>query len=231
MNPVSATRKFCAMAALLAKDPSGLRYVHRWFYSLLPGHYPLVDELPWITFKAITWLSDYLDPDMTVFEYGSGGSTLFLCQRVQRVITVEHDRAYFDLVRDRLATRGITNCEYMLREPAPLCSPEIQDYSTESFTSFAERYRKMSFREYVRTIDNYPDQTFDLVVVDGRSRISCVRRALKKIKPGGYILLDNSERPGYQDARNLLKHCDSCDFFGIVPSNLELYQTSVWRID
>ncbi len=39
----------------------------------------LLDEgLPWITFPAMRWLHGHLRPSMSVFEWGSGGSTVFL---------------------------------------------------------------------------------------------------------------------------------------------------------
>ncbi len=39
---------------------------------------------------------------------------------------------------------------------------------------------------------------FDLIIVDGRARSACLRRAVSLLKPeGGLLLLDNSERSHY----------------------------------
>jgi hypothetical protein len=43
-------------------------------------------------------------------------------------------------------------------------------------------YFNLSFEEYVRKIDVYPDESFDLVVVDGRARTACRYHTIKKIK-------------------------------------------------
>ena len=39
----------------------------------------------------------------------------------------------------------------------------------------------------------YPDGFFDLAIVDGFQRAAGMRAALPKVRPGGYIYLDNSD--------------------------------------
>jgi predicted O-methyltransferase YrrM len=38
------------------------------------------------------------------------------------------------------------------------------------------------------------------VVVDGRARADCLRRAVEALTPGGLIVFDNSDRKRYQPA-------------------------------
>jgi predicted O-methyltransferase YrrM len=54
-----------------------------------------------------------------------------------------------------------------------------------------------AFRKYAAAILGYPDESFDLVFVDGEAscRDWCIANALPKIKPGGYLLLDDSDWP------------------------------------
>ena len=230
MNPLSAFKTFSSIFPLLARDPGGIKHLHKWLLSQWPGHSPLTDEIPWITYEAIRWLDSYLQPHMRVFEYGSGGSTLYLAGRVKEVTSVEHDETYSSMVKERLASRGVNNCTYLFRPPVALPRENIPAYSLTSFTSFASRYRGMSFENYVCSIDQYPDETFDLVMIDGRSRCSCAQRALPKLRPGGYLLLDNSERPGYKAISNLLKSCKSANYPGLTPSSTFLHETTVWAI-
>ena len=82
------------------------------------------DELPWITFRAIQWLTRYLRPEMKVFEYGAGGSTLFLARRVRELVSVEHDETFHSVVAERLAKRGIQNCRLIFR-PSDSLSREL----------------------------------------------------------------------------------------------------------
>lgn len=224
MNPVSASKKVLAMAGVLYRQPRELPYAARWLRSLMPGHSPLGDEVPWVTFRAIDWLESYLSPGMNVFEYGAGGSTLYLTKRVHRVISVEHDEGFYSLVRGILSQRNVSNCQLVLHKPEPC------EDGGSAFASHQAKYRGLCFEAYVKAIDTYPDHSFDLVLVDGRARVACVRQALAKVKPGGAFLLDNSDRTGYAEAKRILADFPRLDFFGITPWNLDVSQTSVWRI-
>jgi len=46
---------------------------------------------------------------------------------------------------------------------------------------------------------------FDLVCVDGRDRIQCVQASKALVRPGGILLLDNSEREKYKPIFSMLK--------------------------
>ena len=43
-------------------------------------------------------------------------------------------------------------------------------------------------------LDQYPDETYDFILIDGSQRGNCAKSAIKKIKRGGYIYLDNSDK-------------------------------------
>jgi predicted O-methyltransferase YrrM len=212
------------MAGELGRHPQELPYALRWLHSLLPGHSPLYDEMPWITFRAIDWLDAYLKADMSVFEYGAGGSTLYLAKRVRNVVSVEHDEGFYKIVKGILSQRSIHNCQLMLHKSEPC------EESNHAFASYQEKYKGLCFASYVKAIDSYPDQSFDLVLVDGRARMACIKRALAKIKPGGTIMLDNSDRPAYAEAGRLMGETPHLDLAGITPWNLKASQTSVWQI-
>lgn len=53
------------------------------------------------------------------------------------------------------------------------------------------------FSEYVTFIDRYADYFFDIVIIDGRVRHSCIAHALKNVKKKGALLLDNPDRAYY----------------------------------
>lgn len=224
MTPITATRKLLIMAAVLGRHPAEIPYGHRWLRSLLPGHSPLSDELPWITFRAIDWLDAYLRPDMSVFEFGAGGSTLFFADRVRKLVSIEHDKGFFELVRSMLAERGVANCELILHQPRQCTA------ASAAFASRQEKYIGMCFENYVKAIDRCADASLDLVLVDGRARVACVRRALPKLKDGGVLVLDNTDRPGYQDAYTILEGSECHDFDGLTPWNMEVSRTTVWQV-
>ena len=204
----------------------------RWRRSLDGQATPLADESPWMTFGAIQFLQTILRPEMRVFEYGSGGSTLFFSRRVQQVYSVEHDPLWHRRVAQTIQDQQRSNCQLALREPTPdpltrgmdPSDPEIPISSDEQFPGH-------SFQAYAACIDAHPSQSFDVVSVDGRARPACLRHSLDKVKTGGFVLVDNAERTHYQRSYQLLAglRWQRQDFPGPGPYNLYFWQTTVWQ--
>lgn len=150
-------------------------------------------RLPWISFPAIGYIERHLNRSMKVFEYGCGGSTLFFADRAGTVISTEHDEAWFgklSAVLEKENSNSVT-----LR----LVLPEKREGDGELYYSGNELYSGMSFSAYVRAIDEYPDDYFDLILIDGRARNGCFMHSIRKLRKGGLIVWDNSERSRYRD--------------------------------
>lgn len=227
---VQNVRKLAELGVTIRKDPNSLRFLGRWMRSLTPGHTSYQDSLPWMSFKVIRWLDQYLKPEMDVFEYGSGGSTPFIARRVRRLVSVEHDRRWYDLVARTLREQELWNCDLTFVPPARNPPVASIPYGPTSFTSFALWTRGYSFEAYARSIEEYPDRSFDLVLVDGYSRPSAVNCALPKVRRGGYLLLDDSDREYAWPALPLLESFPRTDFVGAAPFQRNLQQASVWRL-
>ncbi len=155
------------------------RYISRCLvHNLLQDTSPLELELPWFSYAAIDFLQHFLQPHMTVAEYGSGGSTLFFARRVQGVFCVEDNPEWFEAVSGKLRANGIDNvtlrlCPFDFKNPA-------------GFESSG----------YLRAL---PDERFDVVVVDGSEewtpvRPVCFEMAEKRVKRGGIVMVDDSWR-------------------------------------
>jgi len=230
----SASIIFSLFQLLCRRDFYSLKLVHVWIWSLIRSplfkHTPLNDEVPWVNFKAIAWLESYLKPNMSVFEYGSGGSTIFLARRIKKLISVEHDKNWYKKVSSVLSKEGISNCELVLCKPEKNPSSVAHFPGYRNYKSHLDQYAGMSFENYARSIEEYPEGHFDLVFIDGEVRSSCVFHALNKILPGGYLMFDNSDRPHHKEALSLLAGFKRTDFVGIGPYVLHVWQTSVWQI-
>jgi predicted O-methyltransferase YrrM len=159
----------------LARHP---RYAARYVTNnVLHARSPMDLELPWFSYAAIDFLSDYLTRTMAVFEYGSGGSTLFFARRAASVVSVEDNPAWYNRVKERVAEKNIANVTLKL-VPFDFKDPvgfEASDY-WEAL-----------------------DANFDVIVVDGSEewiqvRPLCFERAERFIQPGGIIILDDSWR-------------------------------------
>ena len=55
-------------------------------------------RLPWMCKGAIYWLNDNLKKNFNCIEFGSGGSTLFLQERINNIDTFEADKKWYELL-------------------------------------------------------------------------------------------------------------------------------------
>lgn len=211
-------------AKILVRKPTMFRWYSYWRRSLKEEQFPVKAKLPWITFEAIDWLESYLRPDMKVFEWGSGGSTLFFAPRVNTVTTVEHDQEWYSAVKSSIHAANVDNVHLCLQPPIYL--PE----SSPQFRSTLKQYQDYSFEAYIKAVDGFADSSFDLIMVDGRARVCCVERAINKVRQGGYLFLDNTEREEYLSAFDYLRHWRAHTFIGPVV-NLKSYiaRCTIWQ--
>jgi Methyltransferase domain len=202
-----------------------IRWLGAWARAQRKGASSMTDESPWMTFPAIAFLEKTLRPGMRVFEWGSGGSTLFFAQRAKELIAIENDAAWAEKVRAACPRATI---EHIPQDDTPSAT-DFDPTDPAAFFSNSALHRGATFRRYAERIAAFPDAHFDLVVVDGRARPSCIAQAMPKLKPGGWLLLDNAERPWYARARALLDAWPMRDFTGPGPYVASFWQTVVWQ--
>ncbi len=156
---------------------------------------------PWLAPAAIAILDKILTKSMKVMEYGSGSSTLFLAARANEVNSVEHDQNWYQRVKEQLQE---PNLDHVKLHFIPPIKPETNQ-------DVANRYKQLynnpnhNYENYINFIYNFPDSYFDVVLVDGRARTECALAAMPKLKSGGILILDNSERPRYQPVHHALQ--------------------------
>ena len=185
--------------------------------------------MPWYVFKAINYLEKILFQNAIVFEYGSGGSTLFFAERAKKVISLEHDSFWSERIKEILLKKNIKNVTYITEEPEhKICEIPNSQYS-DIYHSSKSQYKGYTFKNYVSIIQRYPDEYFDLIAIDGRARSACITHARKKVKKGGFILLDNSDRPQYREAIDLMKKFRKFEFVGPGPCNRFFWTTTIWQ--
>ncbi|MFY7839491.1 MAG: hypothetical protein ACOVP7_04400 [Lacibacter sp.] len=170
----------------------------RWRVFRVSAKTTIDYQIPWMSFAAIDYLKTWFRNEMVVFEYGSGGSSLFIAQRVQQLYSIDHDEAWYDKVQQLITEKNIANIEYALCKPVPAVADAKKDCGHPSnYLSCMGEFKNLDFEAYVRSIDKFPNESFDLVIVDGRARPSCIQHAIPKIKKGGALLLDNADRGYY----------------------------------
>lgn len=133
--------------------------------------------IPWMNYCAIKFLEERFSNNMSLFEYGSGFSTRFYAQNVKSVVSVEHDKKWFDMLREDTPA----NCEVL----------------------YAEYNQEMMGGEYSQTVKKL-NEKFDIIVVDGRDRVNCVNASITALTKEGVIILDDSSRERYRKAFDLM---------------------------
>ena len=184
----------------------------RYFASIQDGEHRDYENnyVPWFTYPAIEALKNWDLSDKRVFEYGSGYSTLFWAARAKEVISVEHNRVWYE----KIAALAPSNARLILaqidEEEGNHPSPELRE----------------QFRAYAETIDGH----FQIIVIDGyaksRVRYQCAKAALQHLDSNGLIILDNSDwlpaTAMFLREANLIE----VDLNGAVPGNSQTQTTS-----
>lgn len=173
-----------------------------WFESWKSGR--PVDRsgqpIPWITYPAFLFLQSKISKQWSVFEYGSGNSSLWWSNQVSKVVSCEHDVKWHEEIRGMVGK----NVELHLK---PLSDP--QSYVDMAINTGA---------------------TYDVMFIDGAERESCLMKAPVALKPNGIIVLDDSDRPAYIPAiQHLLSlGFKAVDFDGPGPVIAIRWRTSIY---
>ena len=213
-------------------DILNLQYYGRWKKYLDPKKNSISDRLAWINFPAIDFLNRVIKKDFRVFEYGGGGSTLFFLDRVEEVITVEHNPEWFEKLQEILSPAEKSRWTGSLMLPEKNDNSEGLSISApDDYYSSDVNYRDMNFRKYASSINKFPDDYFDIVLVDGRARPSCIKHAVNKIRSQGYLILDNADRDYYlKDIGPLLKNFKLVSKkLAPLPYNPDFVKTNIWE--
>jgi hypothetical protein len=158
------------------------------------------NPIPWVTYSFIDFIKERLSKQHTVFEFGSGNSTFFYAKYAGVVVSVEHDKEWYDkIVGSKPENAELIYCE-LVRDG-----------------------------DYCR-MPTKLEETFDIIIVDGRDRVNCCKQAVNAVSENGVIVLDDSEREFYREGVNFLikKGFKHLSFSGISPGLFYRKSTSVF---
>jgi predicted O-methyltransferase YrrM len=170
-------------------------------------------EGPWLNAPSLRFLKRLVRPGWRVFEFGSGRSTTWYAKRVASVVALESARDWYQEVAAHLAPVDGARVELL---PA---------------------------REFPARLEKERDSFFDLIVVDGPGvdehgselpselgRTGCVHASITKVRPGGVIMLDNSDLPRYRQVDSALTGWRKVRLSGFSTSPLTPTETTFyWR--
>lgn len=190
------------LAALLSYGHKGYLASIGWFTAF--DNHQAVDAhnqpIPWVTYSFIDFIKDRLNKNLSVFEYGSGNSTLFYAKHVKRVVSVEHDEAWYQ----KIVNQKAPNAEMIFTK-------------LETNGEYSQKAKLLG-------------EKFEVIIVDGRDRVNCCKHSISALTENGVLVLDDSEREVYEEARTFLKRegFKELSFSGISPGLFYNKATSVF---
>ncbi len=122
-------------------------------------------KYPSLSFRAIATIDQLLQPDHRCVEFGSGMSTPWLAARCGFLLSIENNKDWHRRVDAMIGGSRYSHIRYEMRDDA----------------RFAD-------------LSEYDDGFFDFALVDGWDRHGCVLSVAPKIRPGGWIYLDNTDK-------------------------------------
>lgn len=138
------------------------------------------------------FIEKYLNPSDTLLEWGSGNSTIYFSNLVKKVITIEHDIDWLNIIKTTIDAYSIDNIEthYIAahsKDPIPCRYEQFKDY--------IEYVKKHEFK-------------FTKVLIDGRARKYCAKSIYDYIDENVIVFIHDFNRPDYQKT---LKYYDIVD--------------------
>jgi len=139
---------------------------------------------PWLPPDAITFLDHLLtelndgDDPVYVMEHGAGTSTPWLAKRCDFLLSFESDPKWYGRVGSWLREERLLGHTMLV---------------------FASAMDTMGVK-----LPREAPRTFDIVFVDGRGRKKFWDKAVKYLKPGGWVVWDDAERPKYWPRTELI---------------------------
>tara|TARA_R100000005_G_C4959991_1_gene177068 strand:+ start:196 stop:951 length:756 start_codon:yes stop_codon:yes gene_type:complete len=156
----------------------------------LPDRYGQI--VPWFNPDAIDWLIDYLPKNkgLKVLDFGCGGTTIFTSNYTDNMISIDHPTTEWF---DDTTSEGVCACECYCVSPAR-CG-RIRTDKIKLWMSVVNPEYNLDIRlrtgESYYSCDEFEDNYFDLIYIDGEYRKQTFINSLSKLKSGGWIFIDN----------------------------------------
>jgi hypothetical protein len=145
------------------------------------------NEQPWLPIEAIDFLYLNLNKKSIGFEYGSGSSTFWFSKFTDSIYSIENSSNWYFEISKKIEENSIENIFYFHRDCKMLPIWDIDLENTKEYV------------EYSSSILDF-DIKFDYILIDGVARSLCIQNSINKLNSGGYLIIDNAERPGYWES-------------------------------
>lgn len=163
----------------------------------------------WTSYPLHQFLHSLHLKNKNIVEFGSGGSTVFFLKRKAILTTIEHSKDWISKLKLKLGNQS-----------------QWQAHLVELINSTDDCTCHLNYTKEVKFIE---DESLDLVLVDGRHRVECIRAVKSKLKPGGHIILDDSDRTAYEESFEILKDWQKSMISGYAYMSDFKSHSTVWK--
>lgn len=185
-----------------------------WRYLLrrIPDYFDqkCASSEPWLNHKVREALDSLVSKTDSMVECGSGRSTPWFAERVDRLLSIEFDRAWYDRVRSDLDARQVKNVDL-----------RFVQYSIAGH---------QQANEYIEVLTAIEDASVDVCLVDGGPRSYCAMAIIPKLKPGGLLVIDDVHGffPSHSQTPNAFRNPQ--DIPALYKGNVKLNWRDVYAI-
>ncbi|MDD4970788.1 MAG: hypothetical protein PHT07_15280 [Paludibacter sp.] len=145
--------------------------------TIIPNEYwtgigLLENECPWLVPEAIRRLEEIDMSNMTVLEFGAGGSTLFFARRAKNVISIENEIIWYEKITHALFDKNIKNVKMHWWSMATETAKIDKHYDLILIDNAGDRkpvmdlVSKLDLTGTIVIIDNYAD--YHIISTGGR---------------------------------------------------------------
>lgn len=185
----------------------------------------MVAELkPQMTDAEIELYSRHLVGCRNLVEFGCGGSTR---------LAVEHGISSIDSIEsDPQWVRDLTGHPFLRPAIADkrLRLHHVDIGPVRAWGSPANRAHATKWRDYYGWIWNRLSEKPDVVLVDGRWRVSCTIRAIVEAPDATIVIHDFWERPHYHVVLGFLEHLATADTMGVFKPRKDIDWQALCRV-
>ena len=198
----------------------------RW---LMNRKFPRAFFFPRMTREEFALLVDVANDAKTIIEYGSGGSTIYFLRKGKRVISVDSNPGFHELMM---------SIPFVSRHVGDTLNLDYVDIGpTDTWGTPLSRERQSEWPRYVAQPWTRVDGStpVDMVLVDGRFRVACALYSVQRIRELGWtatrvLIHDFWDRPEYHVVLPFLKDVKSSGTLGVFEVRDELDSVELNRL-
>lgn len=170
------------------------RSLEPWLDSLCESADTLLDSLPVLPYQASHYLQQICN-NACVFSYGVSSEMRAIVSLAKEYVVVEDNEKLVRHANQIINSTGkrklSCNVIHIESNNSTTAQTLLTSEDPLSYRSNNTQNKNKYFYNYAHSIDNYPDNYFDVILIAGQAKNSCFIHAVSKLKVGGYIVIDD----------------------------------------